>query len=181
MSQGSVSISQEKSTGVAILLSLIITGAGQLYAGATERGLILLVIGFILGILSFSTGVFFIILIPYWIWGMFDANTQAENFNANIKKAATEHANKLAEAEELSRKTITSSEFVLQLEKISKLHGAGLLDDTEYPEKKKDLILSLLERKPREGAEDFLTALIPSIERKYLIDSEIMQIKKIVL
>ena len=166
---------QEKNNTIAVLLSLFITGAGQIYAGATTRGIIQIVIYLKLWFLTGVTlGAMWIVLIPYWIWGMIDANKQANNFNS---KMAREQAN----AEEEARKTIAASEFITQLEKISKLHGANLLNQEEYNSRKKDLILSLTDRKPREDAEDFLTALIPSIERKYLSEAEVAQIKKLVI
>ena len=166
---------QEKNNAIAVLLSLLITGAGQIYAGATTRGIIQVVIYLKLWFLAGVTmGGMLIVLIPYWIWGMFDANKQANKYNLEMTR-------KQSDAEEKARKTISASEFIAQLEKISKLHGANLLNQEEYNSRKKDLILSLVDRKPKEDAEDFLAALIPSIERKYLSESEIAQIKNLVM
>lgn len=180
MNHGTYS-SQEKNTGIAILLSLFFTGAGQLYAGAVNRGAIQLIIYFILVLFTpLTEGFLLIILIPYWIWGMCDAYAQANIFNSGLI-ATIEQANKQdREAEEEEAKRTISSVFISQLEKISKLHNVNVLSEEEYQKRKKDLILTLVERKPRESAEDFLAALIPSIERQYLNITDIAQIKKMV-
>lgn len=165
---------QKKNNAVAVLLSLLITGTGQIYAGATAQGVVQIFIYFVLCVLTGATGVMAIFLIPYWIWGMVNANKQVDKYNLEIDR-------KQANAEEEAKKTISAAEFIEQLEKISKLHGANLLNQEEFNSRKKTLILSLADRKPKEAAEDFLAALIPSIERKYLSEPEIAQIKKLVM
>jgi len=165
---------QKKNNAVAVLLSLLVTGAGQIYAGATTRGVAHIFIYCVLCALTGATGVMAIFLIPYWIWGMINANKQVNKYNLEIDR-------KQANAEEAAKKTISASEFIEQLEKISKLHGANLLNQEEFNSRKRTLILSLIDRKPKEAAEDFLAALIPSIERKYLSEPEIAQIKKLVM
>ena len=165
---------QKKNNAVAVLLSLLVTGAGQIYAGATTRGVVHIFIYCVLCALTGATGVMAIFLIPYWIWGMINANKQVNKYNLEIDR-------KQANAEEAAKKTISASEFIEQLEKISKLHGANLLNQEEFNSRKRTLILSLIDRKPKEAAEDFLAALIPSIERKYLSEPEIAQIKKLVM
>ena len=171
----------EKSGTAAVLLSLIMTGIGQIYAGALERGLVMLVIYLFLCGLAFGTGVFFIFLIPYWIWGMFDASSQAEKFNARIRSAKNEIATKEAKAAEVASTTTSASEFVSQIEKLSKLHASGILEESEYTAKKASLINSLMTKKPRESAEDFLSAIIPLIERKQISGEETAQIKRLFL
>ena len=90
---------------------------------------------------------------------MVDANKQVNKYNLEMDR-------KQANAEEEAKKTISASEFIAQLEKISKLYGANLLNQEEFNSRKRTLIQSLVDRKPKEDAEDFLAALIPSIERK---------------
>ena len=172
---------QLKSPGVAILLSFIFTGAGQIYAGSIERGAIQLIIYFVLCFLAFATGIFFIALIPYWGWGMFDANNVTKTLNSALQATFSESQETQDEIEQNAKMHTTSLEFVTQLEKISKLHRAGILDELEFTKRKSDLIVSLMSRGPKEDAEDFLTALITSIERKFLTEAEVLQIKKIVL
>jgi TM2 domain-containing membrane protein YozV/DNA-directed RNA polymerase subunit RPC12/RpoP len=70
-----------KSPGVAIFLSFLWTGAGQLYNGEIAKGMILVIITLILFCLCFIPGVALVIIIPiliYWIWGMVDANRSAK-------------------------------------------------------------------------------------------------------
>ena len=171
------------------MLSILFTGAGHLYAGKESRGAILLVIYFLLAILSVTSGgILLVALFPFWLWGIFDANRLVDEHNIRLRKATQAEQDKAkaeqdkakAEQEEVKKQTIASSDFVMRLEKISKLHSAKFLTEEEYLSQKKDLILSLLEKKPREDAVDFFSALIPSIEKGYLTETEISQIKKFV-
>ena len=58
-----ISNSKEKSMALAIVLSLLWTGAGHLYAGKENRGVILLIIYFVLCVLSVSTGGMFVVIL----------------------------------------------------------------------------------------------------------------------
>lgn len=67
-----------KDPAIAVLLSFIWSGAGQVYAGATSRGIWMIVIGAILFLWVIgSAGAALIFAFPFWIWSMFDARTQA--------------------------------------------------------------------------------------------------------
>ena len=175
----------QKNNGLAIVLSVLWTGAGHLYVGKETIGITLLIIYFLLAVISVSTGgMFLIVLFPFWIWGIFDAYRLANEYNSGLLKATEERQAEQEKAEieqkVIEKQTIKSSNFVTQLEKISKLHAAKFLSEEEYMSQKKDLILSLLDKKPQEAAIDFFSALIPSIEKGYLTEEEISQIKKFV-
>ena len=176
---------QEKNTAIAIALSVLWTGAGHLYVGKENKGVVLLIIYFVLAILSVSTGgVFLVALFPFWIWGIFDARRVVDEHNSQLKKAKeerlAEQEKAQVEQEKIRKETTDTSEFVEQIEKLSKLHSANFLSEDEYKAKKKDLILSLLDKKPQDDPIDFFAALVPSIEKKYLTEEEISQIKKFV-
>lgn len=84
-----------KDPAIATLLSFLWTGAGQVYADATNRGIVLIVVGGFLLLISLGSGIGFLVSIPVWIWGMLDANTQAKNYNHWLfseyqKKASSE-------------------------------------------------------------------------------------------
>jgi len=168
---------QLKSNGIAILLSFFFTGAGQLYADAIERGIVLLVIYFVLTLLSWTTGVFFIVLLPYWIWGMYDASMQADAFNSRTRNSSAEEKRKMQEDVKNRGQYIYSADFVSQLEKLAKLHDVNILSDDEYASRKKDLIVTLVDKRLNDQAEDFLAALVPSIKIGRLSETEIDQIK----
>lgn len=171
---------QMKSNGIAVLLSFFFTGAGQVYADAIERGIVQLVIYFVLTVLSWITGgVFFIILLPYWVWGMFDANMQVDAFNSRIRNRSAEVKRKMQEDVKDRGQFIYSADFVSQLEKLAKLHDVNILSDDEYASRKKDLIVTLVEKRLKDQAEDFLAALVPSIKIGRLTETEIDQIKNL--
>jgi TM2 domain-containing membrane protein YozV len=69
-----------KSPAVAVLISFFFPGVGSLISGGTTTGTIIL-IGWLVSIplLFFCIG--FFTYTGFWIWGMFDAYTQAQKWN----------------------------------------------------------------------------------------------------
>lgn len=176
---------QEKNSGVAFLLSFLYTGAGQLYAGAPERGIVLIIVSTIflfLFVVSFWLLwiPLMIIWLPFWIWGMLDALSQANKFNAQLRKSAEDQtAKRTAELE--AKQSISSEEFAAQIAKLSKLFGANVLTEEEFAARKRNIILMLIDKKPLGNAEEFLSRLIPLADAKLLNESEMAQIKKLLL
>ena len=75
----------EKSVVVSLILSFILTGLGQLYNGEISKGVIFLIVGIILAILTVLTFFLCIVWIPFWIYGMYDAYTRAEVYNRALR------------------------------------------------------------------------------------------------
>ncbi len=175
---------QRKTPAVALLLSFLITGAGQIYNGEVGKG-IGLIIFYIICMAASALILPIIILIPLWIWGMVDANTKAKEFNDTLKRsldnddAASREAT--AQQERVKATIITSQEFVSQIDKYFKLFQSSLLSETEFTVKKKEIITILTAKKLSEAPEDFLTAVIPLIQKKALTEQEIAQVKAAVL
>jgi len=171
---------QRKTPAVAVLLSLIISGAGQIYNGEVGKG-----IGMIVAyIICWATSVLVfpvLILIGLWVWGMIDANTKANEFNDALQKSMEDEETLSRETAETKASTITSQEFVTQVDKSFKLFQNSLLSQAEFDAKKKEIIAILTGKKLSEAPEDFLTAVIPLIQKKALTDQEIAQIKAVVL
>ncbi len=102
-------IVQYKSPGVAVVLALILgvfglMGIGHIYVGKVSKGLSLLIIGGILGILtwgSFITGfvtfgfgfavsvLFGFILFVLWVWQIYDVYALANLFNRRVQETGT--------------------------------------------------------------------------------------------
>lgn len=72
-----------KSSGVAILLSLLFTGAGQWYAGRIGRGFAFLAAAVVSGILILAV-VGLIALPIVWIWAAIDANKCVQEHNSRL-------------------------------------------------------------------------------------------------
>jgi len=71
-----------KDASIAVLLSFLWTGAGQVYAGSITGGIILICINFFFFLLALGTGGGFLcISFPFWVWGMFNAASQAREHN----------------------------------------------------------------------------------------------------
>ncbi|MDO5861998.1 MAG: zinc-ribbon domain-containing protein [Thermoplasmata archaeon] len=71
----------KKSDGLAVILSFIIPGLGQLYLGKIDRGLAMLVGGIALGLLSLWLLFPAIAYIVVWIYSMYDAYQVSEEYN----------------------------------------------------------------------------------------------------
>jgi TM2 domain-containing membrane protein YozV len=69
-----------KSTGLAILLSLVFTGAGHWYVGRVGRGIAFFLAAFISGLLIFALVGLFVLPIV-WVWAAIDANKCAVRHN----------------------------------------------------------------------------------------------------
>ena len=75
-----------KSPGVAVLLSLLFTGAGQIYCGRAGRGIAFFAAAFCSALLIFFViGIF--MLLAIWIWAAIDAANLASRQNATLLAA----------------------------------------------------------------------------------------------
>jgi TM2 domain-containing membrane protein YozV len=74
-----------KSAGIAVLLSIIIPGAGQMYAGRIGRGLVFLFLGIPLAVIL--AVLFFWLIFPlflplaFWIYNVYDAYQLCNEYN----------------------------------------------------------------------------------------------------
>lgn len=168
-----------KSPGLATILSMFCVGAGQIYNGDTTKGAIMFGAA-ALGGIAFGVGAWLLIL-PLIIYGMIDAHKTANTINAKLILSAEEQAVTAAATAKLEAETISAQDFVTQIEKLHRLATSDLLNAEEFAERKKQVLLTLHSRRPREAAEDFLTALIPLAKSEALSSDELMQIKAIVL
>lgn len=71
-----------RNPGIAAVLSFFWTGVGQIYNGQILKGLILIGVQVINGLLMFLL-IGFITYPIVWIWGMYDAYKTAERMNHN--------------------------------------------------------------------------------------------------
>lgn len=72
--------SQQKSPGLAALLSALVVGLGQVYNGEVGKGILLFVAAIISGILWLVyIGIIFSILV--WVYAIYDAYTTAQKIN----------------------------------------------------------------------------------------------------
>lgn len=73
----------QKSPGVAVLLSLLWTGAGQIYCGRAGRGLAFMAAAFVSAVLILM--IVGLILLPIvWIWAAVDAHSLAQRQNTML-------------------------------------------------------------------------------------------------
>jgi len=70
------------------LLGLIgLAGFGQIYLGQVKRGVTILMVGIVLGLISFFIlEVFDVLALFYGIWTIFDAYRLAKRYNAELSR-----------------------------------------------------------------------------------------------
>ena len=82
-----------KNSGLAAVLSLIIPGVGQMYAGQIGRGLLFLFIG--IPLTAIIALLFFWLILPlflplaFWIWNIFDAYNLCNEYNRRLIQTGT--------------------------------------------------------------------------------------------
>ena len=76
---------KQKSEGLAAVLSFLIPGLGQIYNGEIGKGIGILVLTIILGILFFLL-VTLLVLFILWIWNIYDAYSTAKKMNENAMR-----------------------------------------------------------------------------------------------
>jgi TM2 domain-containing membrane protein YozV len=76
-----------KDSRLALILSLIFPGLGQIYNGQTDKGILFLIAGTLscVMILLFALGL--VTGSAVWVWGMVDAYKTAEELNATPSKS----------------------------------------------------------------------------------------------
>jgi TM2 domain-containing membrane protein YozV len=82
-----------KNSGLAAVLSLILPGLGQMYAGKIARGLVFLLVCIPLTVVI--AVFFFWLIIPiflpmaFWIWNIFDAYRLCGEYNRRLLQSGT--------------------------------------------------------------------------------------------
>ena len=70
-----------KNPTIALVLAIFLTGIGHIYVGKLKKGIVILIVTWILGLLT-SVLIFPAIpLIVIWIWQIYDAHKQAKYYN----------------------------------------------------------------------------------------------------
>ncbi len=82
---------QWKSEGTTLILTVLgiigLVGIGHIYLGNITRGIVLLIVGIVLAIITLVTfGIGFIILIPFAIWVIYDARKQCKHYNDHLEQ-----------------------------------------------------------------------------------------------
>jgi TM2 domain-containing membrane protein YozV len=67
-----------------VLLSVLLSGLGQIYLGQVKRGVAILVIGIVLTFISWL--VFGLIAFIYWVWNVYDAYKLARRYNEELAR-----------------------------------------------------------------------------------------------
>ncbi|MCK9323136.1 MAG: zinc-ribbon domain-containing protein [Candidatus Methanomethylophilaceae archaeon] len=75
---------RDKNEGVALILSLLIPGIGQMYVGKIMRGFLFLFAMIIIGIVSVFVFFTWIVYLAIWIYGMYDAYSLAKEYNEYV-------------------------------------------------------------------------------------------------
>ncbi|WP_447908303.1 SHOCT domain-containing protein [Serratia fonticola] len=152
-----------KDPALAAILSFIICGSGQIYNGDVPKGVILFVVACIFGIIFLPLA-----LIPA-IYAAFDAYNSAKLRNGDVEIE-----------EQRNKDYIDVTDFTEKLKRLSSLLNAGMINQEEFEDRKKNLIADICMKKLQEDPLDFLAALVPLKQGEILTDDDISVIKKLV-
>ena len=72
-----------KNEGIAALASALLPGAGQIYVGREQRGIVVLIATAVIAMVSVF--LFFVPYIIFWAWNIFDAHKLAKQYNEAIR------------------------------------------------------------------------------------------------
>ena len=81
-----------KSEGITLVLTIILGicglgGIGHIYLGLIGKGIVILIVGIILLVVTFFTlGIGLIVLIPFAIWVVFDSRKQCKYYNDHLQR-----------------------------------------------------------------------------------------------
>ena len=81
-----------KSEGTTLILTIVLGifgfgGIGHIYLGNITRGIVILIVGIILLVISAVTfGIGLIVLIPFALWVVFDARNQCKYYNDHLEE-----------------------------------------------------------------------------------------------
>ena len=75
-----------KNAGLAALIALIIPGAGHIYDGKVEEGILFLIISVVLWVIGILTLVGLILVPIFYIWQIFDAYSKANQYNMAVQQ-----------------------------------------------------------------------------------------------
>ena len=79
----------KKNPGAAAVLSFFIPGLGQIYNGELGKGITIIAAAVICWMITFLY-IGIVLLIPLWIWGIYDAHKTAEEINRNSDQGSQE-------------------------------------------------------------------------------------------
>lgn len=171
-----------KEPWIAVLLSFLIAGAGHIYCGKTQKGVIFIIIDLILWSTIFGA-------IIFGIFAIIDSYNLANDINFQIEQEEIRKLNE-AQKEKLEKekagklkqeREINVNNFIEALKKNYKLLTAEIYSGEEYKTKKDALINNLATKKISCSIEDFLASLITLKEQKILNLEEINKIKLLVM
>lgn len=176
-------IYQKKAPWVAVILSLVITGAGQMYCGRVGKG-VLLLIGAIVGWMIFE-----MIGIAVWIYAMIDAYNIAheinEEFQINISEQNAmkkkEEDKIIEEQMEKDKSIVKIDDFKDNLIKNYKLFQHELITEIDYAARRDEIIGELSYKQINISQEDFLYELILLKENNILSKDDMQKIKSYIL
>lgn len=172
---------EKKSTVAAALLNALFVGLGNVYAGETSRGLIIIGISVVFGIvLTLIGGFAWILVLPYWIWAMLDGSRAAQEYNDRLTKSEEQQAQEETKSAEIAAKA-SGSDLVAGMKKLHQLREAQIITEEEFRQKKAALVADVQIRGIRETPEDFLTALIPLLQQGIMTQAELAKLKVAVM
>ncbi|WP_156523055.1 hypothetical protein [Bordetella ansorpii] len=168
-----------KNPALACILSLVCVGAGQLYVDNPGKAVTLFGAAVVCGVLFGPAG--FVLILPLAGYAAYDAYQLATHYNEMLIAAESKAREQTLAQQKYEAATVSVEDFVERIDKAYLLAKNELLDQNEFLQRKAQIIDVLEVKSPREGVDDFLTALVPLMKSKALTSEEIVKIKKLLI
>jgi TM2 domain-containing membrane protein YozV len=163
-----------KNPYVALVLSLIIPGAGHIYLGFYGFGIMVIIIAFIAYPLLVAPGM------AVAVFSGIAAMNYAKTINQILEEKETENIRTSIEQKKQIEKTINTATFVEYINKFYKLYKNEIISEKEFLDKKTSYIDNLPNLNIAESNEDFLFGLASLKESGSITKEEVDKIKTII-
>ena len=165
---------EKKDPYVALALSLIIPGAGQIYLGFYGLGFLIIV---------FACVGYALFILPGGILAVFSgigAMNYAKTINQILAEKEEQTTKSEVENQKQRERTISTATFVEHISKIHKLYKNEIISEREFLDKKTSYISDLRNSYIAENYEDFLLGIASLKESGAITKEEVEQIKTLV-
>jgi hypothetical protein len=161
-------MNQRKEFWIIFGINFFFPGGGHLYAGDTNKGVVLLILYLIgLGL----TPVLYIpgfVALGAWIYALVNSKEVLDAFDAN-KEAQAEAESKL----------ISPEQFISSINRANQLLSSEMISEVEFVARKQSIISDLQFKKLNGDKDDLLLGLAPLKKNNTISADELKEIKKI--
>jgi len=169
---------EPKQFWIALLLNLVLPGAGHLYAGQNQVGVILLIINIVSWALV-VTGIGVIGVLGSWIYGLATTDRVVKAFNVKVGESQEIIEQQTKEEQDRLKNVVSSQAVAESFMKAHKLRSLDIITEPEFVARKAAIIGALRFKTIDGDPDDILLALAPMKQAGAISVDEVSALKKI--